>query len=413
MMDDKPKLRQMIDAFPAEMEGEHVICLRDNSGISNETLAIPPMAFYIAALCDGQNTVADMLDAFEKQYGERPDAAVIDDFLARLREACFLEGPEFEARKAEALQTFRASDTRKAAHAGAAYPKRLEELKATLDGYFDLPSGGPGHIDKYADKDGVVAIAAPHIDMHRGGSCYAHAYKALVEGCKARTFIVLGTLHQQASAPFIVTDKSFETPLGAVPCDRDLAADLMARAGLEHGDDELAHISEHSVEFQAVFLRHLFGAANPINIVPILCGPFEQGALAAEDPMTVPEIGSFIGALKTILQERGDSVGVIASIDLSHVGQRFGDEVQWDDDMLKALETSDRALLGHAEKVDAAGFYKQNRMMGDRTHICGFPALYTLLASTNATSGQLLNYGQAPEAKAQSVVTFGAMAFRK
>jgi hypothetical protein len=256
-------------------------------------------------------------------------------------------------------------------------------------------------------------VAAPHIDFRRGGVAYAHAWKELAERCAAETFVILGVAHTPLKGLFAVTDKDFETPLGAVPCDRGLARDLMRRAGLEQGDDELVHRSEHSVEFQAVFLRHVFGASRPARIVPVLCGHILEALGDKTNPLDVPAITDFVGALRELLKEGGDRVAVIASVDLSHVGRRFNDQVELTPELLTRVEAQDRALLKHAERMDAAAFFETNYRDKDRRHVCGFSALFALLAAVPARHGRLLHYGQAPERETQSVVSFAAMAFER
>jgi hypothetical protein len=61
--------------------------------------------------------------------------------------------------------------------------------------------------------------------------------------------------------------------------------------------------------------------------------------------------------------------------------------------------------------MDAAAFFEHNRRDGDRRHVCGFSAIYALLASVPAARGRLLHYGQAPEPQTESVVSFAAMVF--
>jgi len=410
MMDDKPKLRH-VEAAPIEMKGERVIGLRDPAGLSKSMIAIAPAAFFIVAQCDGQHTIADIQAEFEQHFGQPVKEQKIRDLLDTLEGAFMLEGEKFEAHKREIVSEFQCAASRKAAHAGSAYPRKAEQLRSAIDDFF-APPNGPGAVDRLAAGSGVVAIAAPHIDMQRGGPCYAHAYKALVEGCRAQSFVILGTLHQHADAPFIVIDKDFETPLGKIECDHEFTRDLMERAGLASSDDDLAHLREHSVEFQAVFLKHFYGASQPVRIVPVLCGPLTRPDSDGA-PLETPAVAGFITALRDILRERGDRAAVIASVDLSHVGKRFGDQVGINQDMLNALEVLDRALLRHAVNMDADAFFRQNHDNRDRTHVCGFPALYTLLSVIQANTGRLLKYDQALEPEAESVVTFAAMAFEK
>ena len=410
-MDDKPKLRPL-DALPVDLNGERAIALRDNSGMTQNVVALPPPAFFLAAHFDGVHTISDIQARFTERFGARIEAERIHDLVRQLDDAFLMEGEKFEAHKGKVIEDFRAARVRRPAHAGQAYPRHREELRSRLDGFFTAPDG-PGPVDRLRHGSGVVAVAAPHIDLQRGGPSYAHAYKPLVENCSATTFIILGTLHQPADGLYLVTDKDFETPLGTVKCDREFVAELRRRAHLEQTDAELAHLGEHSVEFQTLFLRRFFGPSHPARIVPVLCGPILHAAGQAHDPMEVPEIGNFISALRAMLAERDGQAAVIASVDLSHVGPRFGDAVEMTDDLLKRLESEDRALLKHAESLDPAAFFEHNRERWDRTHVCGFPALYTLLSTVAARRGRLLHYAQAPEEQTHSVVTFGAMVFEK
>jgi len=410
-MDVRPKLRPL-EALPVELHGERAVALRDNSGLTQNVMALPLPAFFIAAHFDGLHTVGDIQTRFEERFGARIPAERIHDLVRQLDDAFLMEGEKFQAHKEKVLEDFRAARVRRPAHAGRAYPRYREELRNRLDDFFTAPDG-PGPVDPLKRGSGVVAVAAPHVDLNRGGPSYAHAYKPLVENCSATTFVILGTLHQAVEGLYLVTDKDFETPLGTVKCDREFVAELRRRANLEETDAELAHLGEHSIEFQTVFLRRFFGPSHPVRIVPVLCGPILQAAGQAPDPMEVPEIGNFISALRAMLAQRDGQAAVIASVDLSHVGPRFGDAVELSDDLLQRIESEDRALLKHAEALDPTAFFEHNRERGDRTHVCGFPALYTLLSTVAARRGRLLHYAQAPEEQTQSVVTFGAMVFER
>ncbi len=113
--------------------------------------------------------------------------------------------------------------------------------------------------DGTASMPGVRGVLSPHIDFHRGGSVYTWSYKELVENTQADTFVVLGVAHQYCRRRFALTSKDFETPLGLVPTNRSYLDSIVAMVGRDYFDDELAHRTEHSIEFQVVFLQYLLG----------------------------------------------------------------------------------------------------------------------------------------------------------
>src|SRR5690606_5163468 len=115
-----------------------------------------------------------------------------------------------------------------------------------------------------------IAVIAPHIDFRVGGETYGPAYNALRRS-DADTFVVFGVSHQMSYDSFMISSKDFQTPLGTLPTDREFIEHFRAALPFELTRDETAHRREHSIEFQAVFLRHIFPDRD-IRIVPILTG---------------------------------------------------------------------------------------------------------------------------------------------
>jgi AmmeMemoRadiSam system protein B len=175
-------------------------------------------------------------------------------------------------------------------------------------------------------------------------------------------------------------------------------------------DDEFAHREEHSIEFQAVFLKYLFPDQD-ISFVPVLCGSFHEMVVAQESPMKVPVIAEFVEALKQSLAEDSREVCFIAGVDFSHVGARFGDEEKLSDAFIEGVERSDRELLNAAGDVDAERFFDVVIRECDRTRVCGTSSIYTMLHALEADRGKLLKYDKAVDLEAQSLVSFASMAF--
>jgi hypothetical protein len=400
----RPKLRPL-QAIPYASQGEQLVCLRDPTALTNKTAVLPARAFFIAALCDGAHTVRDIQAEYLQRFGDLVLIETIESLVKQLDDALLLEGENLETHRRAQIEAFARAPKRAATFAGQAYPAQPAKLRQWLNALFES-DGAPGPLTPAAAKKNSIAAAiAPHISPDLAAPCYAHAWKEIAENCGAETLVVLGVAHSPSNGVYVLTDKDFATPLGDVPCDKEFVRDLRKRSGVFGTDDEILHRHEHSVEFQALFMRYAFGASRPVRIVPVLCGPL---------PDEGPEAGAvrdFTGALREILDEQDGRAAVIASVDLSHVGRKFGDPSDLNPGLLAWIEAEDRALLKHAESLDAASFFEHNRRDGDRRHVCGFSAIYTLLASVPAVRGRLLHYGQAPEPQTQSVVTFAAMAF--
>jgi AmmeMemoRadiSam system protein B len=409
MDDAKPKLRA-IQAIPYDSGGERLICLRDTSGLSKKTIILPLRTFYMVSLLDGAHTLREIQAEYARRFGDVLLIEKIEALVRQLDEALMLDGERASAARQAMAAEFAQTPTRKAAHAGAAYPTRPQGVVDLLQGFFRA-RGGPGEIDRSSEATELRGVMAPHIDFKRGGPDYAHAYKALAERCPAEIFVVLGVLHEPAGALFITTEKHFETPLGIVACDRAFTQELSRRAGLTKGPQELAHRSEHSIEFQAVMLRYVFGSLRPARIVPVLCGSIGESLPDGADPLTQPEVARFVQALRSLLAEYGERAAVIASVDLAHVGRQFGDDFDLGPELPARVEAEDRELLAFAERMDAPGFYAHNRAQQDRRHVCGIDAVTVMLASLPARRGHLLHYGQAASRETNSIVSFAAMAF--
>ena len=81
--------------------------------------------------------------------------------------------------------------------------------------------------------------------------------------------MVLGTGHNGLKNLFSLTRKPFSTPLGKLQVDSEFVERLTSRYPHDLFTDEFAHRTEHTIEFQVLFLQLLLG--NNIPMVPILC----------------------------------------------------------------------------------------------------------------------------------------------
>src|SRR5262245_12232009 len=272
-----------------------MIALRDPAGFTDQVAVFPLPLLDLVSLFDGEHSVAEIQEIIRTRHGEEPTAEQIGNLVASLDAAGFLESEQFEARRHAIDEAFRQSVVRPAVHAGGAYEREPDALAAQVDAFFTHPDG-PGALPHPRSSGSLRGLIAPHIDFHRGGPVYGWAYRALLEQSSADLYIVLGTCHAGMADPFALTLKPYDTPFRAVPVVRPFGDALGRRYGSVLLGCELAHRSEHSIEFQAVMLRHVLGD-RPFSIVPVLASFLHEAIWSRSDPEADPRVPRFVDAL--------------------------------------------------------------------------------------------------------------------
>ena len=390
-----------------EADGRRVIGLRDPAGFTDSVLLLPLPLLDIVSLFDGEHTVLDIQATYMRRHGELLFRERLEEIVGTLDEHGFLDSPRFAERRCQLDEAFRQSRTRPAIHAGKAYAREPEALRAQLEGCF-APPDGPGAPGS-ASARSLSGIIAPHIDFHRGGPVYAWAYRETAEKCPADLFVILGTCHAGMADPFALTLKDYDTPLGPAAVDREFCEALARRYGEDLLASEPAHRGEHSIEFQAVFLRYLFGGRRDFSIVPILCSFLHESLVSGKEPETEPRIPRFFDALSETMAASRRRVCLVAGADLAHVGPRFGDPEPVTSAVLRRVEHEDLAMLDAVTAGDARSFYDSVAKDGNSRRICGLSPIYALLRCLGPSSGRLLRYAQWPDP--QGTVTFASLAF--
>jgi AmmeMemoRadiSam system protein B len=408
-MAECPKLRAGIEAFPGAAGGRRVVFLHDATGLVEQPVAVPEDVFFILSLFDGEHSIREIQTAYARQFGTLVFSDHINRVVQEMDTRLLLDGERFRKVQSELEQEFRAAPVRAATCAGKSYEADPDALRTRLDAL--LESMSPADQEAVAATGAPVkALVAPHIDYERGGRSYAVAHGALRRGCEAGLFIVLGTNHFGDGARFALTEKDFETPLGTVRTDKTFVRALADAYDDDAFEGEFGHRSEHSIELQMVFLRHMVPEGGELSVVPILCGSFDDLMADGVSPGDVPEIAGMIAALRQEMAAR-NGVCVIASADLAHIGRRFGDQRPLSPGYLAAVEEQDREMLDRAADMDAEGMYRSIQEDANARNVCGLAAMYTLLEVADASQGTVLKYEQAVDRQTGSAVTFGALAF--
>lgn len=400
---DKPALRP-VETIPTVHEGNRVVVVRDPEGYAEQPVVLGERAAWLLGLMDGEHSLVDMQAAYTRRFGDILFSADLEKLVRGLDEACLIDGEGYRKKRAEVERMFRESATRPALHLSG-FDADEETWRRWLGAFVEGPDGA----DRAPRTEGVRALVAPHIDLRLGGPVYGSAWRATVAGGPPDRVVVIGTCHAPLPSLVAATAKDFETPLGPVRGDGDFLRALDGKAGGGLFDEEIVHRREHTIEFQALFIRHLFGERT--KIASLLCS-YSPLHLSAGAP---PEFGERIRAVADALGElAGGGEGrtlLVASADLSHVGPRYGDEAAPDDEERRALEASDRTYLAGAAAGDPDALSRRLLETGDRTRICGYPPMHLMLAALGGGAGETLRYDQGVMGEEGSVVSFASMAF--
>jgi AmmeMemoRadiSam system protein B len=405
-MEGKPKLRA-IDIVPVQFNGRPHLLLRDPLQLTDKMLVVSVQAGLLLALLDGTRTLREIQVDLMRLTGEFVMSDQIEGLLRQLDECLFLENERFRKALADAADAYRKSPFRNPSLAGNAYPADAQSLKSMLDSFFEPPKG-PGRPSGLRYYQPLKAIVAPHIDFSRGGTTYAWAYKDLAEAPPADLFVILGIAHYPMENLFAATMKDFATPLGLARTDAEFVEALSQKCSFDLFADEFLHRHEHSVELQVVWLQHLFGE---VKIVPLICAGFEHLVEPGDSPMSLPQVKEFVEALRATLSEWGKKVTLIASVDLSHVGLRFGDRQPITPAILRWLESEDRLFLGRVAAGDSEKMFALIHADRNSRRVDAYPAIYVMLKVLEGIKGEVKHYDQSVEGRNESVVTFGAVVF--
>jgi AmmeMemoRadiSam system protein B len=397
-------LRLDLDFMPSPAADRPGLLIRDPYHYSDTTLIIPPALVGCLQFFDGERSELDLRAALVNLTGDLRVGDLQQHLVDTLSQAGFFQDETYQQMKDARHAEFAGAPRRAPAHAGAAYPDEPEELRTRLAGWMDGGSRQPA-------GDSLLGIAAPHVSPEGGLESYRAAYAALGPQYQDRVFVILGTSHYGEPERFGLTRKPFATPLGEAATDSALVDWLAREAGPAVKMEDYCHAVEHSIEFQVVFLQHLYGAG--VRILPILCGPFARSILTGGRPEEDENVRRFLGALGELAAREGKRLFWVLGVDMAHMGRRYGDPfaARAGDGQMSAVTELDHGRIERLGAGDAEGFWGAVQENRDALKWCGSAPFYTFLRAVPQSQGELLHYQQW-NIDDQSVVSFGAMAFR-
>lgn len=253
---------------------------------------------------------------------------------------------------------------RRAAVAGWWYSGTAEALVREVDGHL------AGAMDALAPAGRLTALISPHAGLRYSGPVAAWGY-SLLAGRRDLTVVLVGPSHRVAFDGCAVQAKgAFETPLGLVPVDPELASALLDRAA-DIFDDPGPHKDEHSLEMQLPFLQRLVPG---LRIVPVLMGSQSRA-----------EVEALGRALATALAAR--QALLVASSDLSHYQPA------------PVANRLDARVVERVERFDADGL--MDLLERDRGHACGGGPIVAVMKAARALGAEqarVLRYADSGDA---------------
>ncbi|MBI4396147.1 MAG: AmmeMemoRadiSam system protein B [Elusimicrobia bacterium] len=411
-----PAFRRDLEITQIDYQGQPMLLLNDALGLQPESVLVSPLVVFVASVFDGKKTARDVRSDLARHkviLSEEEVQSVAD----QLEKKGFLETEAAAAQRLHLLDEFRRSPVRKWAAGARGLPENPLEFAALL-GRFSQDPKGPGEpAPPGADGLPPLGLVSPHIDFFRGGPTYAWAYQELAKRRPPDVIVALGVAHLAPNSPWVMTKKSYETPYGPMEVDEALYEEIRGELWYDPLEEEWVHAKEHSLEFQALWLKHIWRRETP-RWVPLLCSGFHRFCTDSP-PSSVPTIEGAVRSIGRILSQKarqGRRVMVLAGVDFAHVGRRFGDAQDVTADLRSKIEALDRASLEQALRLEADPFFLSGIGDGAWRKVCGLSALYTALrwiqdlSNGNDVSGRLLSYDQA-EDPAGGIVSFASAVF--
>jgi MEMO1 family protein len=251
-----------------------------------------------------------------------------------------------------------AGPMRKSAVAGTWYPGSPAAITAEVEEYLGAArvSAPPGRL---------VGLISPHAGLRYSGPVAAHAY-ALLRGSSSLTAVLVGPSHRMAfDGVAVAAQGAFETPLGKIPIDEELAGRLVA-ASDKIVDEPRPHHSEHSLEMQLPFLQRL---VPDLRIVPVLMGSQDR-----------QEVDLLAAALVEALE--GSDALLVASSDLSHYHPA------------PEANAMDARVVEEVRRLDPEKL--MDRLENFRGHACGGGPMVAVMKAARARGADrstILKYG--------------------
>jgi MEMO1 family protein len=231
--------------------------------------------------------------------------------------------------------------------AGRFYPSDRVELSKQVKKYSAASS----------KKVFALGCVVPHAGYMYSGQVAGAVYASLEIPSRC---ILIGPRHfPRGESMAILSQGSWQTPLGNAAIDSALAAELM-HACPRLREDAVAHEREHSLEVQLPFLQQM---VSDFRFVPIVLGIDRYPLLE--------ELGR---AVAQVIRTHKEKILVIASSDMNH----------YESDAITRVK--DNRAIERILALDPRGLYDVVR--GEEISMCGYASTVAMLVATIELGGK-------------------------
>lgn len=268
--------------------------------------------------------------------------------------------------------------------AGQFYPENRRELEEMIEVFLEKAK-----IPKVEGE--VFGMILPHAGYVFSGFVAAHSFKT-IEGKNFETVVLIGDSHYERFEGVSIWEKGeWETPLGKVKVDEELAKEILEESKRFFVRDS-AHLFEHSLEVQIPFLQKVL---KNFKILPIIFGSENK------------DWKSLARAILEVTKEK--NVLVIASSDLAHYPP-YEIAQKADKETIEGILTLDPEKF--AQKIEEL----ERKYQEIETFACAQDSIKTILAiaKEKKAKAKLLKYqnsGDTLFGEKSQVVGYCAVAF--
>ncbi|HVO66985.1 MAG TPA: AmmeMemoRadiSam system protein B [Syntrophales bacterium] len=402
---EKPVLRRDIQPIATTVNGRQVIVFHDPYHLTDHGIAIDIKTLPILQLLDGKHDLRDIQIIMMKQQGGRMVyISEIESFIETLDGACLLNSEFFNNKMSNLRDDFNSRQSRLPVHAGKSYAAEPDKLALFIQ---DVENNLNQDNSRYTGAN-ITGILAPHIDIKVAKETYINSYRCL----KNRTYdlvVIFGINHHEQDGLYCVSEKNYVTPFGEIKTDRNFISDL--KSNLPEGTltkDDFGHMTEHSIEFQTIFLQHYL--REPFSIVTILCGGIHEFIHQKKSPLTDEKFRGMVHVMKEVMQKRKNRILIAAGVDLSHVGRKFGDQLPADA-ILPQATTNDKKILSFLTRGEAESVFLNAVETQDKYRVCGLPAILLFASLFAESRADILHFETYHERETHSAVNYASLIF--